>query len=497
MPLQNINLGTAANDGTGDDARTAGSKINSNFTYLDNLISSIASEVENAPYFDMAALYADQGNQNVGKIQYVLDASAHPDVSSAEARHFEYLGTTVGDHTDYRLLSSSESSALANPAAYKTFLIESLQDDGTPLTTVSNQKISFEYNGVNITGIIFNSVFTDALANFYNTNCNLQFYNITTGVSQTAGIASGDWTTVNTDYYRIAITPGDILLADLTVNDRVEFFITQGSTSGAVEGTAVLSTGEVGGSKFLREDGDGTCSWQAIPGGGDLLAANNLSDVASAATSRTNLGIDTTANQTDSTDKRFMTDAQESKLDGIEALADVTDATNVDAAGAVMESDTTTASMSFVIDEDNMASDSATKVPTQQSVKAYVDTEIGAIPVELGFACSDETTDLAAATSVLTFRMPYAMTLTEVRATVGTAPTGSAITVDINETATTILSTKITIDATEKTSETAAVPPVISDSALADDAEITIDIDGVGSTIAGAGLKVWLIGTRT
>ena len=66
--------------------------------------------------------------------------------------------------------------------------------------------------------------------------------------------------------------------------------------------------------------------------------------------------------------------ADGTKLDGIEAGADVTDSTNVDSAGAVMNSDTSTAAMSFVIDEDNMASDSATKVPTQQSVKAYVDT---------------------------------------------------------------------------------------------------------------------------
>tara|TARA_B100000902_G_scaffold388363_1_gene433826 strand:+ start:4571 stop:6874 length:2304 start_codon:yes stop_codon:yes gene_type:complete len=34
------------------------------------------------------------------------------------------------------------------------------------------------------------------------------------------------------------------------------------------EGTAILSTGETGGSKFLREDGDGTCSWQTVSGGG-------------------------------------------------------------------------------------------------------------------------------------------------------------------------------------------------------------------------------------
>lgn len=57
----------------------------------------------------------------------------------------------------------------------------------------------------------------------------------------------------------------------------------------------------------------------------------------------------------------------------VEDGADVTDATNVNAAGAVMESDTSTSGMSFVIDEDDMASNSATKVPTQQSVKAYVD----------------------------------------------------------------------------------------------------------------------------
>lgn len=48
----------------------------------------------------------------------------------------------------------------------------------------------------------------------------------------------------------------------------------------SVEGTAVLSTGEVGGTKFLREDGDGTCSWQAIPGGGDALTSSPLSQFA-------------------------------------------------------------------------------------------------------------------------------------------------------------------------------------------------------------------------
>ena len=40
------------------------------------------------------------------------------------------------------------------------------------------------------------------------------------------------------------------------------------------EGTAVVSTGETGATKFLREDGDGTCSWQAAGGGADTSLSN-------------------------------------------------------------------------------------------------------------------------------------------------------------------------------------------------------------------------------
>ncbi len=120
-----------------------------------------------------------------------------------------------------------------------------------------------------------------------------------------------------------------------------------------------------------------------------------------------------------------------------------------------------------------------------------------AAPIEtIIIACSDETTAITTGNAKATFRMPYAFTVTAVRASVTTAPTGSTILIDINESGTTILSTKLMIDASEKTSTTAATPAVISDSALADDAEMTIDFDQVGSTIAGAGVKVYLIGHK-
>lgn len=118
-----------------------------------------------------------------------------------------------------------------------------------------------------------------------------------------------------------------------------------------------------------------------------------------------------------------------------------------------------------------------------------------AAAVEIGVACSDESTAIDATGTKATFRMPCAMTVTGVRASLTGATTTGTVTVDVNDGGTTILSTKVTIDATEKTSTTAATPAVISDSALADDAEITVDVDDVGDSTA-TGLKVWLIGTR-
>jgi len=70
-------------------------------------------------------------------------------------------------------------------------------------------------------------------------------------------------------------------------------------------------------------------------------------------------------------DTNEFSDAEQTKLAGVEASADVTDTTNVTAAGAVMDSE--------ILDEDNMASDSATKVASQQSIKAYVDAAMGGV----------------------------------------------------------------------------------------------------------------------
>ena len=250
------------------------------------------------------------------------------------------------------------------------------------------------------------------------------------------------------------------------------------------------------------------------------------------AASHTN-GTDDIQNATASV-KGLATAAQITKLDGIEASADVTDAANVGSSIHGETEKTTPVDADTFALIDSAASNVLKKVTwanIKATLKTYFDTLYQAagsyltsggalgepssgtltnctglpvaglasfvgLPVEVVLPCSDEATALTTGTANLTFRMPHAMTVTAVRASVGTAPTGSTLVVDINEGGTSILSTKLSIDATEKTSTTAATAAVISDSALADDAEITIDIDQIGSTIAGAGLKVTLIGTR-
>ena len=58
---------------------------------------------------------------------------------------------------------------------------------------------------------------------------------------------------------------------------------------------------------------------------------------------------------------------------------------------------TSTSSMGFVVDEDNMSSNSATKVPTQQSVKAYADTKVATSSIVNNLTSTSTTAPLSAA----------------------------------------------------------------------------------------------------
>lgn len=85
--------------------------------------------------------------------------------------------------------------------------------------------------------------------------------------------------------------------------------------------------------------------------------------------------------------------------------------------------------------------------------------------------------------------MPFAARIVDVRTMVGTAPTGAALLVDVNKNGTTIFTTqgnRPSIAASGNASS-AAVPDVTT---LAAGDYLTVDIDQVGSTVAGSDLVV-------
>lgn len=141
----------------------------------------------------------------------------------------------------------------------------------------------------------------------------------------------------------VDIKDGTIVDADISASAAIS--LSKLSTASGTDGDTMVLSGGV---------------WAPVTGSGGSHAITHVN------------GTDDIQNAT-AAQKGLATAAQIAKLDGIELLADVTDAGNVDAAGAVMNSDTTTASMSFVVNEGTLVSNLATKVPTQQSVKTYVD----------------------------------------------------------------------------------------------------------------------------
>lgn len=191
--------------------------------------------------------------------------------------------------------------------------------------------------------------------------------------------------------------------------------------------------------------------------------------------------------------------------------------TNTDAINSFLVEDSTSPdSTPFVIDQSGNVGIGTTTPATQLHTtgtvrfagagtpgagKAFISDASGNgtwtnLPTEIQAAASDEVTNLTTGTAKVTFRMPYAMTLTAVRASLSTAQaSGTLLTVDINLNGTSVLGTKLTFDNTEKTTVTAATPATITTSALTDDGEITVDIDAIG-TAGARGLKITLIGTR-
>ena len=221
------------------------------------------------------------------------------------------------------------------------------------------------------------------------------------GTNITSVVGATDTVTLNLD--------GDIALTSVTATGAVEGgSLTDGTatlSSGALSGaTTVTASGAVTGGSLT--DGTATLSSGALSGATTVTASGavtggSLTDgTATLASGSLTGAVNLTASGT-------ITDGAASISDG-----NITGVVNATASGTVQFGSLSDGSISVTgfVDEDNMASDSATLIPTQQSVKAYVDASVGGTDLDfqgdsggaLSIDLDSEVLDIAGGTNITT-----------------------------------------------------------------------------------------------
>jgi len=129
--------------------------------------------------------------------------------------------------------------------------------------------------------------------------------------------------------------------------ERAKFIIPSGSSTielatllvDHVPSGASTQQSSVYAAAIQRANHTGTQALSTISDAGTIASqASNSVSISGGSISGVTLTA-STANLTDATNKRLMTDAQETKLDSVESSADVTDTANVTSAGALMDSE--------------------------------------------------------------------------------------------------------------------------------------------------------------
>ena len=305
----------------------------------------------------------------------------------------------------------------------------------------------------------------------------------TTGGTLTfSGTSNEIETTVSNDAITIGLVNAPTVTGTMTAGN----FTTAGQIT---DGVATLSDGSITGGVAATFSG-------AITGG-------SLTDGTATMTGGALTGLTGALTTSGTVTGGTLTDGTASINSGA-----ITGATNITASGTVQYGSLSDGSITITafVDEDNMASDSATLVPTQQSVKAYVDAQLTASDLDfqgdsggaLSIDLDSETLDIAGGTGISTAGSGNTLTVTLDDTAVTAASYGSAtaipvLTVDaqgrITAASTASISTSFTLSDGSNT-QTVAGGDTLTIAGTANEIEVTVGATdtatiGLPSTVSG------------
>lgn len=275
---------------------------------------------------------------------------------------------------------------------------EITMDNATPASVTEIHLHNLNRAGQNVGNILLTLENGDAIIIQDNLEGDKTYnFDITGTPTQTGGSGASGYVTIPVSLFAegaTQITSSDVVVAATYVNGGST--IPAASISGALT-NATIAAGDITGTLDLASQVSGTLPGASV---GTGISASNVTtgtlsgSLVGTGINATNITTGTLSGSlvgTGISATNITTGSLSGSLvgTGISATNITTgslSASLVDGAGAVMNSDSSTASMSFVIDEDDMVSDSSTKVPTQQSVKAYVTSSVGSVAASSDFA---------------------------------------------------------------------------------------------------------------
>ena len=417
----------------------------------------------------------DGSNAKKGFFGYDDSASEFVFIADATESSNTFTGTKSAIRTG--AINSAAITATSFTGASGATITAFLDEDNmnsNSATAVPTQQSVKAYVDSEISGI--SSSFTLAADSGSNDT-------FTTGGTLTfSGTSNEIETTVSNDAITIGLVNAPTVTGTITAGN----FTTAGQIT---DGAATLSDGSITGGVAATFSG-------AITGG-------SLTDGTATMTGGALTGLTGALTTSGTVTGGTLTDGTASINSGA-----ITGATNITASGTVQYGSLSDGSITITafVDEDNMASDSATLVPTQQSVKAYVDAQLTASDLDfqgdsggaLSIDLDSETLDIAGGTGISTAGSGNTLTVTLDDTAVTAASYGSAtaipvLTVDaqgrITAASTASISTSFTLSDGSNT-QTVAGGDTLTIAGTANEIEVTVGATdtatiGLPSTVSG------------